>query len=234
MLDEKVVEITPSREAGSQEGGGDLGGRGEYQPSVPTNHGQEEGSASMFAGNLAHHAGPAGPVRASLWEVFEGDGGEFARVFRALAKVGWSGDTIRDLEEAAPKFYADYPERIPYRDDAECGREAYRKLRAEQSRATGGGIMGASRLQPGEADRFRTEASRGRVELDSVGCADKNFRGAIFALLRDMNTAQHARGVALLTATDRDSEASKVKGRLTELRGRLTTRPPMRASGTRC
>lgn len=74
--------------------------------------------------------------------------------------------------------------------------------------------MEVSQLQPGEADKSRVEAWRGRAELDNAGSEVSNLRGATVALRRNLETAQQAWDPAFSTAVERDSEAFKVKGQL--------------------
>lgn len=72
--------------------------------------------------------------------------------------------------------------------------------------------MRTSWLQPGKAEWLSAEALRGREELYSTRGELENVRSSMVALPNYMNTMEQARSAALVTAADRDSEASKVKG----------------------
>lgn len=124
-----MVDITPDRGSGHQEGGvevcgltysGALRGRDDYRSATPTTTTPEWGVAYAFAEIWNQPAGPGGPARASLFEVLDGGKGDLSRVLRALAEVYCRGATIHDVVDSTPTLHADYQEGIRYRDEAGC------------------------------------------------------------------------------------------------------------------
>lgn len=111
---------------------------------------------------------------------------------------------LRTVLESTPKLYAEYKYALRYREEAECWRDAYAKLRSQNLLAMDGDIIGQSWLQPGEANRLCADVTRSSGDLDIARSDVATLRGAATALRRDLNSAQQTREEEIAVAAERD------------------------------
>lgn len=95
-----------------------------------------------------HRPKPATPAQNAIHGVLDSDGGGLAGIRQALADLGWHRESLRTFLEYRLKFYADYGNALRSRDEVECLREAYTKLRVQQLHATAMVLLVGARCTP--------------------------------------------------------------------------------------